>query len=111
MRASARIHSEDRAVMVVTLVSSSEFSPEEINAKLAEIGLTGRGIVPVDETCGKLACSKSYYYDALAGRELRHIRISEKVVGTYARDLAILLLKRERDPLPVRIRGKKKAAT
>jgi hypothetical protein len=89
-----------------------EFTEQEIDGKLAEIGLR-RGIVSVETTCDKLQCSRSHYYAALAGppgtgRELRHVSLSEKVSGTYSIDIAQLLLRRERAPLPVRPRGRKR---
>jgi hypothetical protein len=83
---------------------------EAIAAKLREIGLQGHVPLSVDELCAALRCSRSHAYAQLLGvgedgKPLRLIRLSEKVGGTYARDLARLLIERERNPLPVRPRG------
>jgi hypothetical protein len=91
---------------------TSEFTQQQIDEKLTEIGLR-RGLISVDEACAALNCSRSHYYAALAGppgtgRELRHVSLSEKVSGTYSIDIAQLLLRRERTPLPVRPRGRKR---
>jgi len=91
---------------------TSEFTQQQIDEKLAEIGLR-RGLISVDEACAALNCSRSYYYAALAGRpgqgrELRHVTISEKIVGCYSIDVAALLLRRERNPIQVRTRGKRR---
>ena len=63
-----------------------EFTQQDIDAKLDEIGLR-RGIATVEEACGSLRCSKSHYYAVLAGppgsgRELRHVKFSDKLCGT-----------------------------
>jgi hypothetical protein len=86
---------------------SPPITQQQIANKLAEIGLSGRVIVPVREACGILHYSRAHYYASLIG-ELRHVRISERVCGTYASDIAQLLLRRELDPPPVRRRGRKK---
>src|SRR5262245_445350 len=88
----------DAPSMVCSMSTSPPFTDEEIDAKLAEIGLR-RGLVSVEETCEKLQCSRAHYYAVLAGppgqsRELRHVAISEKIVGTYSIDVAALLLRR-----------------
>jgi hypothetical protein len=89
-----------------------EFSPHDIDLKLADIGLR-RGFITVDEACNALRCSKSHYYAVLAGppgsgRELRHVKLSDKLAGTYSVDVAGLLLRRERAPIQSRTRGRKK---
>jgi hypothetical protein len=89
-----------------------EFIQQDIDAKLDEIGLR-RGFVTVEEACDTLRCSKSHYYAVLAGppgtgRELRHVKLSDKLCGTYSVDIAALLLRRERAPIPTRVRGRKK---
>jgi hypothetical protein len=83
-----------------------EFTPEEVDAKLTQIGLTGRVLVRPHETCTIFHCSRAHYYRELAPA-LGHFAVSEKVTGVYARRIAELLLERERDPPPVRRRGKK----
>jgi hypothetical protein len=89
-----------------------EFAPSDVDSKLADLGLS-RGFMTVDEACAALRCSKSYYYGTLAGppgsgRELRHVKVSDRHSGTYSVDVAGLLLRRERSPIPARIRGRKK---
>jgi hypothetical protein len=87
-----------------------EFTQHDIDTKLAEIGLS-RGFITVEEVCDTLRCRKSHYYGVLAGapgtgRELRHVKLSDKLCGTYAVDIAALLLRRERAPIPSRTRGR-----
>jgi hypothetical protein len=92
--------------MSASLISLA-FTDEAIAAKLREIGFGGRVLVSVDDTCAALACSRSHFYAQLIGegRPLRYVKLSEKIGGTYAVDIARLLLERERNPLPVRPRG------
>jgi len=81
---------------------------EVIAAKLRELGLAGRALIPVDETCTILACSRSHLYANLIGEghPLRYVKLSEKIGGAYAVDIARLLIERECEPLPVRPRGR-----
>jgi hypothetical protein len=91
----------------MSAVAEAEFTPEQIERKLSEIGLVGRGLLSPAEVCAFFNCSRAHFYRSLA-HELQHTAVSEKITGVLARNVALLLLRRERERLPVRRRGRKK---
>jgi excisionase family DNA binding protein len=86
-------------------------TPEAVLEKLRELGLAGRILLSVDETCEALNCSRSFLYDKLINTgQLTHIKLGEVAGGIEAPSVARLLLSRQERPLPVRSRGRRKTA-
>jgi hypothetical protein len=84
-------------------------SPDDVLKKLHELGLTGRAVLSITETCRLLGVSRAFLYDRLIGPgELIHVRFGEVSGGIETPSIARLLLRRINDPLPVRPRGRRK---